>query len=191
MMFSNTLNNDQKALIIQIIITTTSSSIFFFKTCVFKFPKTARLSFHHPCGHRCACFMNPKVILHIHVFFFVFAQSKNISKQILVNEAYCPFKNVHFKFSFILWPRGLALSSSFLWYNDEFIAVRTAATSNHRISTTIHKSYEVFLKSCFFVCANNCYHCQIMLSLIHPSRANYLKMPCICVFVHWQTLVFL
>lgn len=29
MMFSNTLNNDQKALIIQIIITTTSSSIFF------------------------------------------------------------------------------------------------------------------------------------------------------------------
>lgn len=156
-----------------------------------KFPKTARLSFHHPCGHRRACFMNPKVILHIHVFFFVFAQSKNISKQILVNEAYCPFKNVHFKFSFILWPRGLALSSSFLWYNDEFIAVRTAATSNHRISTTIHKSYEVFLKSCFFVCANNCYHCQIMLSLIHPSRANYLKMPCICVFVHWQTLVFL
>lgn len=92
MMFSNTLNNDQKALIIQIIITTTSSSIFFLKTCVFKFPKTAMLSFHHPCGHRCACFMNPKVILHIHVFFFVFAQSKNISKQILVNEAYCPFK---------------------------------------------------------------------------------------------------
>lgn len=48
MMFSNTLNNDQKALIIQIIITTTSSSIFFLKLVCLNFPRQPGFHFTTP-----------------------------------------------------------------------------------------------------------------------------------------------